>query len=165
MSDQSSQQQGCQSTQLVNFSHLDREAELYKQSKTSLKQRAEEIQHAIDNNTKEEIKLVQEAINNLNKKVEKIMETDYIKDRKQKVEEAQKQMMKSIKEASNTFFQVRDVIRNKDHLSEEEKRQYEDKLFHKILDKFMTHEEKEVFTRIISSGPHLMLGGGGRMGI
>ena len=70
-------------------------------------------------------------------------------------------MMKSIKEASNTFFQVRDVIRAKENLSDEEKHQYEDKLFHKILDKFMTKEEKELFIRIISSGPMLMLGGGG----
>ena len=147
--------------QIVNFSYLDREAELYKQSKTTLKQNADEIQTAIETNTKEEVQKVQEAINNLNKKVEKIMETDYIKGKKKKIEEAQQQMMKSIKEASNTFFKVRDVIRAKENLSDEEKHQYEDKLFHKILDKFMTKEEKELFTRIISSGPLLMLGGGG----
>ena len=89
------------------------------------------------------------------------METNYVKERQQKIEEAQQQMMKSIKEASNTFFQVREVIRSKDNLSDEEKYQYEDKLFNKILDKFMTKEEKELFTRIISAGPILMLGGRG----
>ena len=70
-------------------------------------------------------------------------------------------MMKSIKEASNTFFKVREVIRAKENLSQEEKVQYTDKLFHKILDKFMTEEEKELFTRIISAGPILMLGESG----
>jgi phosphoenolpyruvate-protein kinase (PTS system EI component) len=148
------------SKQIVNFSYLDKEAELYKESKQSLNTNVKEIQEAIDNNTKDELKQVQTAVDNLNKKVERIMETKYIKERKQNVEDAQKQMMKSIKEASNTFFQVREVIRGKDNLSAEEKRQYEEKLFHKILDKFMSKEEKEVFTRIISAGPLLMLGGG-----
>ena len=75
-------------------------------------------------------------------------------------------MMASIKEASNTFFQVRTVIRAKDHLSNKEKQEYEDKLFHKIIDKFMTKEEKELFIQIIKAGPMLMLGGrGGGTGI
>ena len=148
------------SNQIVNFSYLDKEAELYKESKQSLTSNVKEIQAAIDNNTKEELKQVKDAIDNLNKKVERIMETNYIKDRKQRVEDAQKQMMKSIKEASNTFFQVREVIRGKENLSKEEKQKYEEKLFHKILDKFMSKEEKELFTRIISAGPLLMLGGG-----
>lgn len=149
------------SNQIVNFSYLDKEAELYKESKQSLTTNVKEIQDAIDHNTKEELKQVQVAVDNLNKKVERIMKTNYIKDRKQRVEDAQKQMMKSIKEASNTFFQVRKVIRGKDNLSVKEKRQYEEKLFHKIVDKFMSKEEKELFTRIISAGPLLMLGGGG----
>ena len=152
------------SKQIVNFSYLDKEAELYKESKQSLNTNVKEIQEAIDNNTKDELKQVQAAVDNLNKKVERIMETKYIKERKQRVEDAQKQMMKSIKEASNTFFQVRDVIRGKENLSAEEKRKYEEKLFHKILDKFMSKEEKELFTRIISAGPLLMLGGGSRGG-
>ena len=149
------------SNQIVNFSYLDKEAELYKESKQSLTTNVKEIQDAIDHNTKEELKQVQVAVDNLNKKVERIMKTNYIKDRTQRVEDAQKQMMKSIKEASNTFFQVRKVIRGKDNLSVKEKRQYEEKLFHKIVDKFMSKEEKELFTRIISAGPLLMLGGGG----
>ena len=33
---------------------------------------------------------------------------------------------------------------------------YEEKLFHKIEIKFMTKEEKELFTRIISAGPMLI---------
>ena len=151
--------------QIVNFSSLDREAELYKTSKQSLKDNAELIQKAVDQNTKEEIKQVQDAITALNKKVERIMETDFVKDKKQKVEDAQKQMMSSIKEASKTYFQVRDVIRGKEHLSTSEKREYEQKLFHKILDKFMTKEEKDLFIQIVNAGPMIMLGGRGGGGM
>jgi hypothetical protein len=150
------------STQLVNLNYLDREAELYKASKETLVLASEQVQSAVETYTKEEVKQVEDAIKLLNKKVEAIMETKYIKDRQQKIEEAQQQMMRSIKEASNTYFQVREVIRGKDNLSNEEKRQYEQKLFHKILDKFMSKEEKDLFTRIISAGPLLMLRSGGR---
>ena len=149
------------SNQIVNLNYLDREAELYKASKETLVQASEQVQTAVETHTKEEVQQVEEAIKRLNKKVEAIMETKYIKERQQKIEEAQQQMMKSIKEASNTYFQVREVIRSKENLSNEEKRQYEQKLFHKILDKFMSKEEKELFTRIISAGPLLMLRGGG----
>ena len=152
-------------TQLVNFSELDKQAELFKSSKKTLSDNSELIQKAIDDNTKEEIQRVQQAIANLNKKVEKIMDTEYVKDKKTKIEEAQKQMMTSIKEASNTFFQVRTVIRAKEHLSTKEKQEYEDKLFHKIIDKFMTKEEKDLFIQIINAGPMLMLGGRGGGGL
>ncbi len=155
-------QESCGSQkQIVNLNYLDREAQIYKQSKNDLVEYSKQVHEAVEQNTKKEVEEVEEAIKRLNQKVEKIMETNYVKERQQKIEEAQQQMMKSIKEASNTFFQVREVIRSKDNLSDEEKYQYEDKLFNKILDKFMTKEEKELFTRIISAGPILMLGGRG----
>ena len=147
------------SRQLVNLNYLDREAEVYKSSKNTLVNSSKEVQEAIEQNTKKEVEEVEAAIKRLNEKVEAIMETKYVQERQKKIEAAQQQMMKSIKEASNTFFQVREVIRAKENLSDEEKKQYTDKLFHKILDKFMTREEKELFTRIISAGPILMLGG------
>jgi len=159
MTERLPQENTTNSKQIVNLNYLDREAQLYKDSKTVLENTAKEVQTAVEHHTKEEVKQVEEAIQRLNKKVEAIMETNYIKERQQKIEDAQKQMIKSIKEASNTYFNVREVIRSKD-LSNEEKRQYEQKLFHKILDKFMTKEEKELFTRIISAGPLLMLNGG-----
>ena len=147
------------SRQLVNLNYLDREAEVYKASKNTLVNSSKEVQEAIERNTKKEVEEVEAAIKRLNEKVEAIMETEYVQERQKKIEAAQQQMMKSIKEASNTFFQVREVIRGKENLSDEEKKQYTDKLFHKILDKFMSKEEKELFTRIISAGPILMLGG------
>ena len=166
MTDRLPQESSASQKQIVNLNYLDREAQLYKQSKNELVEYSKQVQQAVEQNTKQEVEEVEAAIKRLNEKVEKIMETNYVKERQQKIESAQQQMMKSIKEASNTFFQVRDVIRSKENLSDEEKFQYEEKLFHKILDKFMTKEEKDLFTRIISAGPLLMLGGrGGPIGL
>ena len=156
--------ESCESQkQIVNLNSLDREAAIYKQSKNNLIEYSKQVRDAVEQNTTKEVQEVEEAIKRLNEKVEKIMETNYVKERQEKIEAAQQQMMKSIKEASNTFFQVRDVIRSKDNLTAEEKFQYEDKLFHKILDKFMTKEEKELFTKIIMAGPMFMIGGRGSM--
>ena len=155
-------EESCESQkQIVNLNSLDREATIYKQSKNNLIEYSKQIHDAVEQNTLKEVEEVEAAIKKLNEKVEKIMETEYIKERQQKIEAAQQQMMKSIKEASNTFFQVRNVIRSKENLTSEEKFQYEEKLFHKILDKFMTKEEKELFTKIIMAGPMFMIGGRG----
>ena len=43
------------SNQVVNFSYLDKEAELYKESKQSLTNNVKDIQDAIDNNTKVDV--------------------------------------------------------------------------------------------------------------
>ena len=94
---------------------------------------SKQIQNAVEQNTTKEVQEVEEAIKKLNEKVEKIMETDYVKERQQKIGAAQLQMMKSIKEASNTFFQVRNVIRSKENLTAEEKFQYEENYFIKFL--------------------------------
>ena len=53
------------SKQIVNFSYLDKEAELYKESKQSLTSNVKEIQSAIDNNTKEELKHVVDILKDL----------------------------------------------------------------------------------------------------
>ena len=44
------------------------------------------------------------------------------------------------------------------------KKQYHDKLYNKILDKFMTKEEKEMFNRLVNSGPILIMGGNQMLG-
>jgi hypothetical protein len=164
MTDRLQQESDSQSKQLVNLNFLDREAEIYKSSKNTLIETSNEIQKAVEQNTKKEIEDVNEAIKKLNEKVERIMKTDFVKKRQEKIETAQQQMMKSIKEAADTFFKVKQVIRSKENLSMEEKIEYEQKLFHKILDKFMSKEEKELFTRIISAGPMIMIGGGNELG-
>ena len=147
------------SRQVVNLNYLDREANLFKTSKQDIITHSKQLESVIENNTKQEVADVEAAIERLNKKVEAIMKTEYVQEKQNKIEAAQQQMMKSIKEASTTFFNVREVIRSKENLTHEEKEEYTEKLFHKILDKFLTKEEKELFTRIISAGPILMLGG------
>ena len=52
----------------------------------SLKQNSKIIREAVEKNTKREVEEVQTAIANLNKKMEQIMATDFIKDKQQKIE-------------------------------------------------------------------------------
>ena len=87
------------------------------------------------------------------------METEFVKSRQKNIEKSSEQMMHAIKEASNTFFKVRNVIRSKENLSREERIAYEEQLYGKIIDKFMTKEERELFENYISSGPMIMMGG------
>ena len=144
---------------MVNWTSLDNQAAIYKQAKNNIKENAEVIQKAIDKNTEKELADVKKAIENLNNKVDKIMETEFVKARQENIEKSSKQMMHAIKEASNTFFKVRNVIRSKENLSREERIAYEEQLYGKIIDKFMTKEERELFERYIRSGPIVMMGG------
>ena len=117
MTDRIPQDSASQSKQIVNLNFLDREAEIYKSSKNTLIETSNEIQKAVEQNTKKEIEDVNAAIKKLNEKVERIMETDFVKKRQEKIESAQQQMMRSIKEAADTFFKVKQDIRSKENLS------------------------------------------------
>ena len=143
---------------LVNLDFLNREAQLYKQSKNEVKTSGDEIQQAIEQNTKREIDEVNNAIKNLNEKVEQIMKTDYIKGRKDKIERSEEIMEKSVKMALDTFMKVKKVIQSKDNLTIEQKREYEKKLYEKIIEKFMTEEEKEMFEKLMSGGQVILMG-------
>ena len=145
--------------QMVNWNSLDNQAAIYKQAKNNIKENTEVIQKAIDKNTEKELADVKKAIENLNNKVDKIMETEFVKSRQKNIERSSEQMMHAIKEASNTFFKVRSVIRSKENLSREERIAYEEQLYGKIIDKFMTKEERELFENYIRSGPMIMMGG------
>ena len=138
--------------QIVNLNSLDREAQLYKQAKNNIDDNVKILRNTIDKNTKIEVEAVQDAIKNLNKKVERIMETNFVKEKTQLIERSEKQMIQSIKAAAETFFKVSQIIREKDGISEEHKHEYQKKLYDKILDKFMTTEEKEIFNNIVNSG-------------
>lgn len=148
--------------QLVNWNSLDNQATIYKQAKNNIKENAEVIQKAIDKNTEKELVDVKKAIENLNNKVDQIMKTDFVKSRQQNIERSSEQMMHAIREASNTFFKVREVIRSKENLSSEQRATYEKQLYEKIIDKFMTKEEREMFERLIRSGPVVLMGGQSR---
>jgi hypothetical protein len=147
--------------QIVNWNSLDNQAAIYKQAKNNIRKDADIIQKAIDKNTEKEVLEIKQAIENLNNKVDRIMKTDFVKTRQQNIEKSGEQMAQAIKEASNTFFKVREVIRSKENLSREERAAYEKQLYERIIDKFMTKEEREMFERLIRSGPMLMMGGGG----
>ena len=147
--------------QIVNWNSLDNQAAIYKQAKNNIKNDVEIIQKAIDKNTEKEVQEVKKAIENLNSKVDRIMETQFVKTRQQNIEKSGQQMAHAIKEASNTFFKVREVIRSKENLTMEERATYERQLYERIIDKFMTKEERDMFERLIRSGPLIMMGGRG----
>ena len=67
---------------LVNLDYLDREAQLFKQARTNIEENTKIVREAIDKNTKEEVESVQTAIQNLNKKVQRILDTDFVKEKK-----------------------------------------------------------------------------------
>ena len=141
---------------LVRFDELDKEAILFKQAKNNIETNTKIIREAIDKNTKNEVVCVQEAINNLNKKVKKIMDNDFIKEKSRIIEKSEEQMIKSTQMAAQTFIKVKKIIYEKDELTLEKKKEYEQKLLDKILDKFMTPEEKEMFNKIINSGSFII---------
>jgi len=148
------------SNQLTNLDFLDKEAKLFKISKDSIKENGEVIDKAIQHNTKKEFEDVQNAVKVLNEKIDRIMKTDFVKNKQSKIKEYQEQMTKSIKVASDTFFKVKDIILTKD-ISETEKQQYIKKLYNKIIDKFMTKEEKAFFEQLISNNGIIMINGQG----
>ena len=102
--------------QVINMDFLDREANLYRASKEILKSNTETIDKTIKDNTKQEVAAVQNAIKILNEKVDKIMETDYVKNKQTQIESSQKQMSESIKKASDAFFKVKTYILEKWHI-------------------------------------------------
>jgi hypothetical protein len=149
----------CNSNKLVSLDFLDREAMLYKQSKETLKTNGEIIDKVIKKNTEKEVEEVQCAIKKLNEKVDAIMKTDFVKEKQCAIEESQEQMSSSIKKAYDAYFKVREYIIEKEGLTDEQKQGYIKKLYHKIIDKFMTAEEKDMFERLVSGGGLFMNNG------
>jgi hypothetical protein len=142
----------CNSNKLVSLDFLDREAMLYKQSKETLKTNGEIINKVIKKNTETEVEEVNMAMKKLNEKVDAIMKTDFVKEKQCAIEESQEQMSSSIKKAYDAYFKVRDYIIEKEGLTDEQKQVYIKKLYHKIIDKFMTAEEKAMFEKLVSGG-------------
>ena len=143
---------------IVSLDYLDREAQLFKQARNNIDSNVKIIRETIDKNTRNEVEEVEQAIKNLNNKVQKILETEFIKEKTNIIEKSEEQMIKSSKLAAQTFFKVRKIIHEKDELTQQQKIQYENKLYEKILDKFMTPEEKELFNKIIKSSNILFMG-------
>lgn len=138
---------------------LEREAQLYKTAKQQAEQSSLNIQTTIKNNTKAETEAVQKAIDALNKKVESILNDDVVKEEQKKIEKSQEQMDISINAGVKTFFKIRDIIRSK-NLDEEQMQVMEKKAYDKIISKFLTQEEIDMFERMISMGPIMIVPGG-----
>ena len=143
---------------LTNLDFLDREAALYRHSKQQAEQSSNTIMTTVENNTKQEVDAVNQAIKNLNQKVEQILNTEQMKLEQNKIESSQKQMNSSIKTATETFFKVKKIIRDK-KMSPEQTLEYEKKLYKKIIEKFLTQEEIAEFEKIIKMGPMFIMGG------
>ena len=86
------------SNQLSRLNILDKQAEIFKTSRSRLEKNSKELQEYVENNTKNEVKEVQQAIDNLNKKLEQIMNTETVKERKNLMIEDQKKMALSFTE-------------------------------------------------------------------
>jgi hypothetical protein len=151
----------CNSNKIVSLDFLDREAALYKQSKETLKTNGEIIDKVIKKNTEKEVEEVQCAIKKLNEKVDAIMKTDFVKEKQTAIESSQEQMSASIKKAYEAYFKVRTYILEKEGLNDAQKQAYIKKLYHKIIDKFMTSEEKAMFERLVSGGGLFIMNNGG----
>jgi small-conductance mechanosensitive channel len=139
------------SNQLVNLDFLNKEAEIYKQNKSHLQSLSKNMQDTLVNNTKQEMDEVQQAINRLNQKIETLMNSDEIKGQKQAIESCHKRMSLSIDLAAKTFFKIRNLIYEKKNLDIEKKKEYEKKVYEKIISKFLTKEEIEEFERLINN--------------
>tara|TARA_B100001057_G_C22379468_1_gene767850 strand:- start:46 stop:537 length:492 start_codon:yes stop_codon:yes gene_type:complete len=152
----------CNNNQLAELNSLDREGQLYRNSKQSIEKTSRLIDKTIKDNTTKEVEDVQLAIKKLNEKVEKIMQTNFIKDKQKSIEDSQKQMKESIKKATDVFFKVRGIIISKEGISEEKKQGYIKKLYESIIDKFMTKEERMFFERLVKNNGVIFVNGGMR---
>ena len=146
--------------QLADLKSLDREGQLYRSSKENIEQTGMLIDKTVKDNTKKEVEDVQHAIKKLNEKVEKIMETDFIREKQQSIEDSRKQMKESIKKATDVFFKVRQIIVAKEGIDQEKKQAYIKKLYDTIIDKFMTKEERMFFERLVRNNGVIIMNGG-----
>jgi hypothetical protein len=142
---------------LTNLNFLDNEAKNFRQAKNQIELSQKNIQTAIETNTKPEVEAVNDAIKNLNQKVELILNTQQIKAEEEKLKTSQKQITSSIQIASETYFKVLKIIKDK-NLPKEKRIEYQKQLYKKIIEKFLTPEEIEEFERFIRMGPMMMIG-------
>ena len=148
--------------QMLNLDFLEREACLYKNAKNQITDNSKILRKTVEENTKQEMAEVENAIKKLNTKIDSIMKTDFVKDKQAIIDTASKQMNKSMEMASNTYIKVRKVIRDHPKLNDEQKKSFEKKLYDKIIDKFMTQEEKDLFNKLMSHGNIVIIGNDGK---
>ena len=142
--------------QLSKLDFLDKEATIFKHSKKRLTENSKEIQEIITSNTKTEVENVQNAINALNQKVEQIMSSEVVEQKRKLMIEDQKRMNVSIQAGAKTFFKIRKMLYEK-NLPREQRIDYEKKVYQKIISKFLSQEEIDEFEKLISMAPIMLI--------
>jgi len=136
---------------LVNFNELDQYANKYKSARTNLEENAKKIQLTVENQTKKETQEVQAAIDKLNAKVKDILETDEVKALESQIKNSQQQIDNSLKYAYGLFMKIKKIIEHKIECDEKRK-EYEEKLVDRIIERFLSPEEIEMFKHMIKYG-------------
>ena len=76
---------------------------------------------------------------------------------KNTMESCQQRMALSIEMAAKAFFKIKNMIQSKDTLTLEQKKQYEKKVYDKIISKFLNQEEIKAFEQMINSGSIMIM--------
>ncbi len=150
---------------LTSFNFLDTQAARYKVAQKTIEESAEFIQSKIDNETKEEKLKVEKAIQELNEKVKHIIESKEVKEKENTIKENNEVIKKSIKIGFETYKKICKIIDEKPNLTLEQRTDYKQKLYHKLLDKFMSEKEKDLFSNLIKMKgmPIVFMGNPGQM--
>ena len=135
---------------LVNWNSVDGASHEYHQAKNNLKKIDEYINKTIEENTKSELEALKQATDNYNKKIDSILKSNQIQRLDEEAKKNYDTIKKSVKIAFETYKKVKKVIYDKTDITLEEKRQYEHKLYQKLMNKFMSKEEKEIFEKIMN---------------
>lgn len=141
---------------ITNFDFLNREVDLFTNARDEIDQSSNFIQKTIEENTVNENEAVKNAIEALNKKVEAIIQSEPIKQERQKIESNQKVMSSSLDKAKQVYFKVCDIIQSK-NLGEEKTIQMQNAAYSKIIKKFISPQEMKMFEQLVSMGPNIMI--------
>ena len=141
------------------FNKLDQVAQNYKQSKSNLESIDTYISNKIETETKNERDTLNKAIKDYNSKVQSVLQSDDIKSQEEKIKKDTDIIKNSMKVAFECYKNVREIIYSKTDLSDSEKLEYEKKLYEKIMDKFMTQKEKDMFKHLMKNGNIIIMSG------
>lgn len=144
---------------IAHLNGLDKAGVAYKEAKLKLEKSEAYIHKKIENEAHQEKLNIEKAISEYNAKIKQILNSDDIRSREKEITKHNEVMKKSIKIAFETYTKVREIIYSKENLSDNDKREYEKKLYEKIMDKFMSEEEKELFKQLMKHGNVIIMSG------
>jgi len=135
---------------LTNFSFLDKEVDLYTNARTELDQCSNNIQKTIEENCRTETEAVNNAIKTLNNKIETIISSNEVQQERQKIENNHQVMTSSLDKAKQVYFKVCEIIKSK-NLGHEKTMQMERTAYNKIISKFLSPEEVQLFEQLVQN--------------